>query len=175
MDKDLKCLVSKSKNGDKDCLMEIIERFTPLLKKYSKNLSSDEVFSDLEITLIETIKAMPLKKHSSMKEEQIVAYINKAIKSKYIKLSKKNKLIANREIELNLDIAGIDYMDKIERKNIIYSLMDKLTSLQKEIIIQKFIYGYSEVEIAKKLHVSKQAVNKSKKRALETLKGYLCT
>jgi len=177
MNFDLKDLAVKSKAGYKDSLMEFIERFTPLLKKYSKDLNYDGAYSDLEIALIETIHSLPLERlegHTYMKEEQIVAYINKSIKSKYIKLSKQNRLIANKETELNLEITGVDYMEDVENKVFINYLLDKLTKLQRIIIEKKFIYGYTEVEIADQLHISKQAVNKTKKRALETLRSFLC-
>jgi len=171
---DLKDLTLKSKAGDKYYLMKIIEKFNPLLIKYSNKLDYDGAYSDLEIALIEAIYSLPIEKSPYMKEGQITAYINKSIISKHIRLSKKNRLTSSRETELNLEIAGVDYMEDIENRSFIYCLLDKLTKLQKRILVLKFIYGYTEVEIANKLHVSKQSVNGTKKRALKTLRSYLC-
>lgn len=170
----LRYLVNKGKTGDEDCIMEIIQRFTPLLRKYNRKLNYDEAFSDLKIAFIEIIYSLPLESHPYMKEEQIVSYINKSIINEYIKLSKKKKLINDKETRLNLEIVGVDYMKDIENRSFINYLLDKLTKLQKEILINKFIYGYTEVEIANQLHISKQAVNKTKKKALEILRSHLC-
>ncbi|HAQ41984.1 MAG TPA: hypothetical protein DCM73_14895 [Clostridiales bacterium] len=45
-----------------------------------------------------------------------------------------------------------------------------LTELQKKIIVYRYIYGYSSQEIAQKLKVSRQAVNRTKNRAIKVIK-----
>jgi RNA polymerase sigma factor (sigma-70 family) len=51
--------------------------------------------------------------------------------------------------------------------------LEQLPEKQRNILKQIYIYGYNESEIARKLHISRQAVNKTKKKALENLKYYL--
>jgi DNA-directed RNA polymerase specialized sigma24 family protein len=44
-----------------------------------------------------------------------------------------------------------------------------LSEKQRIVVIAKFVSGYSDVEIAKFLNISRQAVNKLLRRALKTL------
>lgn len=81
-------LTLNSKSGNKDSLLELIERFYPLIKKYSRKLRYDGAETDLIISFIEIIKSIPII-NCIMKEEQIIGYISKSIKNKYIQLSKR--------------------------------------------------------------------------------------
>ncbi|MGE5632228.1 MAG: sigma factor-like helix-turn-helix DNA-binding protein [Caulobacteraceae bacterium] len=49
-------------------------------------------------------------------------------------------------------------------------MLKSLSSLQKEIIRKRFLQGYSDSEIAQIFHISRQAVNRTKNRALLKLK-----
>ena len=40
-------------------------------------------------------------------------------------------------------------------------------------LVKKFIEGYSDIEIADNLHISRQAVNKMQNKALKILRIYL--
>lgn len=43
----LKALIVKAQDGDEDALFEVIQRFIPMVKKYSRQLGYVEAFSDL--------------------------------------------------------------------------------------------------------------------------------
>ena len=51
--------------------------------------------------------------------------------------------------------------------------MKLLNERQKEAVILKYIYGYSDVEIGEKLGITRQAVNRLEKRGLSILREYL--
>lgn len=71
-------------------LLELLERFEPLISKYSFKLSQD-YRTDFIILCIECFQKMPL-----LKEPYIVNYIANACKNKYIQLSKSNEHLQNK-------------------------------------------------------------------------------
>jgi len=62
-----------------------------------------------------------------------------------------------------------DYYKNIEEEYI-FSLMKTLSDAQKKIIIGRYIYGYSDEKLAKSFKVSRQAVYKQRKKAIELIK-----
>lgn len=171
-------LVDKAKQGDKECILLIIEKFRPLVNKYSRYLNYDGADSDLIINLIEIVKNIPIFKNEDMKKEEcIVGYISNSLRYKYIKLSKKHSHIYNIETELT---EGTMYGElnnsvesNVENRIVINNALDKLSKKQKYIIQKIFEYGYKDSEIARELNISRQAVYKTKKKVLEKLKKEL--
>lgn len=164
-------LVTKAQNKNKNAIMDIICKFQPLINKYARKLSYDDAKSELAVTLIQTVIFLPIKRKQYLRDDKcIVGYINKSIINKYIYLSKIRNKINQKETELNLDLCADKYYVNIDNSILIRNLLDKLPKLQKYIIIQKFFFQYSDVEIGKKLCISRQAVNRIKNRALKNMK-----
>ncbi|WP_156807445.1 helix-turn-helix domain-containing protein [Effusibacillus pohliae] len=53
-------MVVRAKNGDKDALAAIIQRFMPAIRKYSRRLGYEEAYSDLVEWMIKTVNRFPL-------------------------------------------------------------------------------------------------------------------
>lgn len=51
--------------------------------------------------------------------------------------------------------------------------IESLSKKQHIVLKLSYLYGFSDIEIAKKLNISKQAVNKIKKRGLKILNEFL--
>ncbi|WPC42333.1 sigma-70 family RNA polymerase sigma factor [Clostridium sp. JS66] len=170
-------LINSSQNGDKNSILEIIIKFTPLIKKYSRKLKYDGSDTDLIIQLIETINKFPLFKKPYLENESyIVSYIHNSIKHEYIHLSKKYQRLYNMEATLNLEIlkdATINYTSAIEDKIILAKLLDKLSKTQKKIIMGIFLKDYSVTQLGQKFGISRQSVNKTKNIALKKLRNEL--
>ena len=49
-------------------------------------------------------------------------------------------------------------------------MLTGLTALQRKVLVIRYLYGYSDAEIADQLHISRQAVNRAKNRAVAVLK-----
>ena len=77
-------------------------------------------------------------------------------------------------VEINLDIVEDRTDANMEENIFIEDLLNTLPEVQKTIIKEKYIKDHSDIEIAKKLNITRQAVNRSKNRAIENLKKYLC-
>lgn len=165
-------LIKKSQDGNQNCTLEIIKKFSPLINKYSRKLNYDGSETDLIICILETVLHIPILKDSNMKREEcIINYIHISVKRQYIRLSKKYNVIYNKEIELNTDIIGVYSIENdLNNHLIINQLLDKLPFLQLSIIKDIYLNDISESYIANKLNISRQAVNRTKNRALNSLK-----
>lgn len=162
-------LVQGSKDGNKEAKEEFIGRFMPLIKKYTRKLQYDGAESDLIIALLEIINNFPL--HKINNERELIAYISASMKNEYIKLSKKLCKILNFEVELKEDI----YKNKainFDFENIVLLniMLKKLPQKQQNILKELFINGYSENDLAVKLKITHQAVNKTKRKAINNMR-----
>ena len=165
MENQLYYKIEKAKFIDnKEYVEEIIKMFMPIIQKYSTKLNFDGADTDLIISLIKIIKSLP-----NLKEDKIIiSYINVSIKHEYIRLSKKYNKIIKTELPLDEYIYQIP-LDDDENLFILYELLDKLPQPQGQLLKEIFINGSSEISLANKLNISRQAVNK----ALENLRKYI--
>ncbi|WP_099189532.1 RNA polymerase sigma factor [Tepidibacter mesophilus] len=173
MNESIRELVEKAKGKDKEALNQIISRFKGTIKKFSNQLGYEEAETDLIIGLIETICKIKSSNLELKNDGAITNYIYNSIKNKKTELYRKYVKGINESLEINLEIIEDTSNYQVEDKLFIDDLLDLLTEIQKIILVEKFIKGYSDAEIASKLHISRQAVNTSKNKALKKLKRYL--
>lgn len=169
-------VISQAQNDDKQAIMFVINKFKPLIGKYSYLLKYDDASSDLIISLIEIIKKMPIHTNENLKIDKfLVGYIASAIKNRYIYLSKKYYKVYLNEITLNLNNINIGNSEKfdLDDKIFVWQLLDKLSKLQREVLILKFIKDYSDKDICKTLKISRQSVNRTKNRGLDNMRRYM--
>lgn len=173
MDKCFEVLVRKAQKNDNEAVIEIVQKFQPLIDKCSKRMGNPEDNeSELKLVLIKLLKTIPIDNMSN--ESSIVSYISKAIVNATYKLSRKYSRQMKNEIELREDIIVNMVNDAVEDYIFVGRLMDKLPEHQRKILEDRFIKGYSDIEIADRLNISRQAVNRTKNRALNTLKEHIC-
>lgn len=168
-------LIKSSSEGDQNATMEIIEKFFPLIKKYSIKLSYEDADTDLIISLIEIITYLSKSEDSNIinKEECIVGYISESLKHKYIQLSKVRDNIYKHEVELNIELSNEEVINNEEENIFLNDILNKLPELQRKVIKERYLEDRTCSEIAKKLGISRQAVNKLKNRALNNLRKYI--
>ena len=172
--KSIYILINESQNGNKESIMELITNFKPLIQKYSRKLHYDGADTDIIIFILEMIPNVPIHKNYNMQNDgYIVSYICNSIRHKFIYLSKKNNKIVLMETELNTDILTSSNDELPENNVFISCLLDNLTEIQQQIITKIFIQDISENTISKQLNISRQAVNRTKNRALKILKNQL--
>jgi RNA polymerase sigma factor (sigma-70 family) len=173
MEKSLFEQIRDAKCGDDEAFVGIIEKFRPTIKKFSNQLGYEEAETDLVIELIKIIKGTIFTNLKRKCDGALVNYIYHAIENRKINLFKKYVEGKEREVELNLDIIENQTSYEMEDTFLIKNALNNLPALQKTILKEKLIYGYSDIEIAKKYQISRQAVNKTKNRALRNLKKAL--
>ena len=146
--------------------------FNSKIKYLSYKLRYPEAETDLIIYLYELLKLLNVNRFETDKD--LLMYVNKCLKNKSIalfyKVVKDKELLSFTENTEILD--GINCEDrKDEYSDIIFKdLISSLNPKQKQTIFHKFYLQLSDVEIAEKFKISRQAVNKAQRLALRNLK-----
>ena len=168
MDKGLKQLIEGANRRDNDDMVELLSRFAPLLKKYERYLKYDGSYSDLTISFIELIYGMSPSSIETRNEGQLVMYIKRCIYNKSIDLYRKNHHL-NEECGLPEDY---DLEDPYPYYSAVYfkDIIRELTPRQQAVLKYKLYFGLSDVETGQILKISRQAVNRMYKRAIELLR-----
>ena len=142
MEKKILELIKESKNGGEDSLLELIERFKPLIKKYTKQL----YYEDAEHDLIEHFIIIVNKIPSSIEHEaKAVKYIKTSIENEYIKLAKKRNIYCY-QIKL-IDPTEEEFEGCYKLNTFSICTIQALNTLpirQKQIVIYRYFYGYSD-------------------------------
>lgn len=165
-------LVEDIKKNEEGSLLELIQRFMPLIKKYSFKLDYTEAISDLTIDFICLARKLP----DFEKEGQVVGYIQTSMYHFYIKHVKERILLRENECIYDPDIiknmpAFSEAMD-IDGISL-HIAVNKLPRQQRQVIEYKYFKLMSDREIEQCMGISRQTVFKYKKRALERLKQML--
>ena len=169
-------LVKRCQENDGDAFSDIITMFQPLIKKYAFLLDDTDAYADMYDSFIDCIYKIPIQGlRSSAGDAAVLSYIKTTMKNSYIALSKRNGV---RKSQIPLDdldtenekigAVGIDFDGQVIREDLL-----RFLSTEEELLLEaKIFYGYSDAEIAKKLGISRQAINKRYRKILEKLKKY---
>ncbi|MBW6410190.1 RNA polymerase sigma factor [Clostridium weizhouense] len=160
---------------DSNNFVEILYYFSSKIDYLSYKLRYPEASTDLVIYLYELILDLNIKKFNN--DEEVLKYIKTCLKNKSIKLyykinSYRNFLTYSSDEELLNILDKNNYSN--EYSNVMFNdLISLLKPKHKEIIFYKFYLQLSDIEIGKRLKISRQAVNKFKRQALKFLKEKL--
>lgn len=169
-------LIKQAQAQNEDALLKLIDKFKPMLRKYTRLLNYEDAFSDLQLHFIKLILNTNFAALRSDTEGVLVTYIKNAVYHNYIRLSQlKNheKRFRNFSDLNERESAYIDY--SLSSKDIYFEnefmLADKLTK-REFIVLEKFYcFGLTIQDIAFELKISRQSVNQTKKRALKKLRN----
>lgn len=162
----LLCLANQE--HDADAVEALIEKFLPAIRKYANMLGYDGAESDLIIFFIEQVYRLKLAKIKSFHEGQAVNYIARMIRNAAIDIYRKRCL---RVQEVCLTSIHDRADDKLPDKQLVKELIGELNERQRQVIIGKYFYGYSDKEIGDALGVSRQAINRMHNRALNIMRN----
>lgn len=163
-------LIKSFKAGDTSTFERINENFRNLILFYAHRLKYEDSAQDLTVFLIELLYSVDLSVFVPDESEGLKHYIAVAIRNRYILLSKsyqKTALWRNCLYENNAF-----YNDSMEERMYILDAFKCLSERQRTVMIYKYIYNYSDIEIAQMLKISRQAVNQLKLRSVEILKRF---
>jgi len=167
----LKPLIKKFKEQNMSVFPTIYENFKKLINVYASRLFYEDGVSDLTLFLIELLYNIDLSRFEEDETFGIKKYIAVCIRNKYIALSMQKDIYINNTLPL-LDIAAFEN-DCFDDAILISQVLKVLNEKQKSVLVYKYIYGYSDCEIADNLGITRQAVNGLKNRALAVLKELL--
>ena len=171
-------MISEYQSGNDRTLMELIEYFQPLLKKYAFMLGYQDAYNNLLMEFIEFLQKMPLTALNSANDGTIVEYIRVTVANFYraeVKkiIKKKNEILMSELSESQQSVvynqnSGCDDTFLFE-----YELDKILNEEEKEIIYLIYVLEFTSYDIAKMKNKTRQAINQKKKRALNKLREYI--
>ena len=166
-------LVEKSKKGDKDSMELLIIKFEPILNSLSYKLEYDCAKTDLTIFFIKLIYSIKLDIIMNLSEGALVNYIKTSFYREYYRLSKSQ--IRNETYQENELYIWVSDYNKIEDKIFLDELLFKkiINKKQKYVLIKKYYYDCTDKEISNELAISRQAISKIHKKAIDNIKKHL--
>lgn len=157
---------------DSEKFIDIINYFNSKLNHCSYKLKYPEAYTDLLIYLYELLKKIDLDKFKT--DVEASKYIHICLNNKCTELYKSiykkpdYNTLSLDSVDFNID-DDINYFSDTT----FYDLITKLPEKQQIVLYLRFYLQYSDTEIADILKVSRQSVNKCKKKALNLLKANL--
>jgi RNA polymerase sigma factor (sigma-70 family) len=168
-------LISNCQAGDQEAMLLLLEKFTPILKKYAYKLFYEDAYDDLVTDFIIIIKNIRLSQIHNNEDGALIIYISKSIKSCFLKrlaiLRNLQHIVVYSDLseqELHQIESALATVD-VYFKNDMPELNSILTESELLVINLIFISTYTVKEIADGLGVSRQSVNQVKIRALKKI------
>ena len=159
---------------NKEMFNLMIDQFEPIIKKYTKLLCKDEA-EDVRAELIAALWEAVCSITFYNDEGQVVSYLTRAIKNKYLELYRKSrkrndKIIAVEEEELSNRAEFDRAYENLITVDDMNRFGGKLKGKKKEIFELIFCREYSDIEAAKELKISRQYVHRIKLSLIENIR-----
>lgn len=158
-----------AQNEDNEAKVYLYNKFLPIIKYYGKKLPYDEGETDITIFFFEFIKNCNLKKLKNRSNGEIFNYVKISIKGKFLNTIKQ---INKQNIKLVQFMDNSVYDDShnfLEMRDFIMKT-ENLNTLEKNILIGKYIFDYTDIELSKILNITRTTLFKHKKKALNLIK-----
>lgn len=168
--KELIELIKRFKNQDMSAFSEIYDNFKNLINSYSYKLGGEDYNQELTVFLLELLYDVELSRFMDDCSDGLNRYILVSIRNKYYAMSREKQEYNN--FLHNGDINQLYCRPTADAKLLIKEMLKLLSKKQRDIIIYKYIYGYSDTELGALLNISRQAVNRLKNRAVEAMYEY---
>lgn len=172
-------LIVQLQKGYKEAALALINKFHPLLKKYAFKLRYEDAYDDLLVDFIEILNRIRLDRIRDTSEGVLISYICKSIRGSYIKRLITLKRLRNFVPYSDLSESELYYAETLSSASDSHLRLE-LTGIdqvltESELSVVKMIYllGYTVAETASLHGITRQAVNKTKKRALQKLAKWL--
>ena len=166
-------LLSNYDENKEEVTLSVLEKFEPLLNKYSRKTYYSDMKNDLVLFFLELIPKIPIHKDNFKQDKYIISYINKSIRNQYILLNKKYHNNLNNELSLEYKNYMLPVFNQSYENIELQSIIEKLTVKEKQVIIYRYKCNLSFADIAKITHKSRQCVYKTHKRAINKLRNFL--
>lgn len=160
-----------------DNLIKILNCFQPLIDKYSRKLGKnefDDAQQEFRLAILESLQKM--KNYDN--EGQCINFLKNAVRNRFFELVRKEQnkkdreilegeLLDNQRLQVSYSYQEIEFLADLNK------LIEFQSALQ--ISIAGFVLSetMTDQEIAQKLHISRQYVNRCKKDIFHKLKEYV--
>lgn len=159
--------IKRIKEGDTDQFLKILEKFEPLIRKYTRlcfGMEKEDSRQEYVLALWEAV----VKMEYYTDEGKCVIYLQNAVYRKYLELCRKVFKVSKGEVD------GIELLEfyAVPKKEIddllVVESIKEIISAEKgivyDILYRAYIEEMTDAEIAKQYHVSRQYVNRIKRK-----------
>ena len=164
----LKQYIKSFKNQKTEVFPLILRGFERLINHYARLLGNSDDTQELNLFFIELLFRIETEKFASDGSNSLSRYIAVSLKNKYIEISRQSCKHKAQTLPFyeSFYLTETDLEERFETAE----MLEMLSQKQRLVIIFKYFYQYSDIEISKLMGISRQAVNNLKNRALETLR-----
>lgn len=166
---------------EEEALNQLLSDFLPLNQKYACLLGYQDALSDLQFDFIMLIINFKVETFYPKKDAYVLAYIAKSVRNAYIKRAKAICAYRKHYIVISsLSDEDDNLLDRIAFTHDNYSEIDLqelkniLSKQQFKIIYHLYFLNETSKEVGQALGISRQAVYKTKTKALEKLRQAWC-
>lgn len=167
--REIMSIAKEIKNKDMSRFGELYEAFAGLIHHFELKLGYDDAGQELTVFLLELMYSLDTDRFLPDDSEAINRYIAVSVRNKYIALSKQER---RRVLESGELFDGIGCTQEFDNRTLLKEGMKFLSERQRAAVALRYIYGYSDAEIAHRLGITRQAVNRLERRGLEILREY---
>ena len=168
--RELMSIAEEIKNKNMSRFGELYEAFAGLIHHFESKLGYDDAGQELTVFLLEIVYSLDTSKFLPDQSEAINRYIAVSVRNKYIALSKKKHRHILESGELYDSIGCTAELDNYAA---LREGMKLLSKRQRQTITLRYIHGYSDAEIADRLGITRQAVNRLERKGLSILRECL--
>lgn len=146
--------IQEIQHGNKEQMLALLEKFTPLLRKYAYFLHSEDAYQELQCDLLKSAMEMRLDKLTISTNGAIINYINKAVYHQYISIIRDSKAqIHTVNIDDQEDYDPLEYDIQFGQSDtytglLLQDLKHVLTEQEYYVIYEHFFQQRSIQEIA---------------------------
>ncbi len=163
-------IVKEIQSNDMSRFGELYDAFSVLIRHFENKADFEDASSELSLFLLELIYSLDTDKFIPDSSEALKRYIAVSLRNRYIALSKR-KAARRCEIACLEENIASTVLNQDERLALREGLR-LLSGQQRKAVVLRHIYGFSDAEIADRLGISRQAVNRLGSRGLKTLRQY---
>lgn len=166
----LLALLEKFKQGDMAVFPVLFGEFEGLIRYYSQRLEGEDDFQELSVNFLEMLYKINISAFKADKSDTLQRYIAVSIRNRYINISKRNSLRKIKTTPLSEEYFFVK--EDLCMGQILKDALSTLPPKQRRIITYKYIYNFSDTQIAEYFGTTPQAVGQLKGRALKNLRDY---
>ena len=161
------CLITEYRKGNENAVLPLLKQFEGLIYHYKAKSGIEDICEELTAFLLEMFSKINLNLFKDPEGDGINRYIAVSVGHKFVALSKEYD--RNRTFQTVTE-SDVGYTPDLCQEEILRETLSCLTPRQRDVILYKYIYLYSDIEISETLHISRQAVNQIKNRSVGILK-----
>ena len=171
--------VEKSKNGDQKSVTKLFNKFKPILYNKIKNTTlvnlSKEEMEDEVLIFLTRILTKDLSKFDKLKSS-FGSWLTHCFNNHILSINRRKKRVITTSIDdistqtkWDSEDKTYDQTDKVPFITLVRLLYKELDPLEVRMVIDKYVYGYTEKEIEEKHDITPRTCNQRIKRAMRRL------